>query len=525
MKKALLFAGFCAIAIAVSAQNPFAYGISADGVNVSYTLNADASKVFINLMNGDVLVKAFEAPEGSQTKGSHEVAVDIDDLQPGNYSFQITVQGLPNQEIKEIFTDTGSGQPHQFWSPYGLAVDNNPNSPHFGRVLVTETQANMGATYFAGKNVGAGIYEYDPQGNPVESAEGLYGYNPLKFTNFKYVGGAASTAFHAKKVRITKDGRIFVGVLNTIDNPIYEVNPDDLNAWSPVFDGTINTEGGEGYVYTADQEFLAAPSAAFDVWGEGDDLKFANLGCQYGQNYALGSYTCYEYNLGKNKTISAAPASEDRVTPYTYQYSISSQSVSIAYDADGKGIWYVQYRSTPTEAQPSIKHATINEDGDWEEDYSDITTIARGGGVAWNKDYTMLAMPKNSNVLGVYTVAKENGAPVLTEKYSINTAIRGFNDIAFDYANNIYVCDNGKEYMQLIQLPDSPNGTVVTTPAPMGQEIIITPTAVNDINAKTVSSVQYVNINGQVSNEPFTGINVVVTNYSDGSKTVAKIVK
>ena len=52
-----------------------------------------------------------------------------------------------------------------------------------------------------------------------------------------------------------------------------------------------------------------------------------------------------------------------------------------------------------------------------------------------------------------------------------------------------------------------------------------TVTAVRDITAKTVASVEYVNTNGQVSNVPFEGINVVVTKYADGTKSVTKIVK
>lgn len=46
-----------------------------------------------------------------------------------------------------------------------------------------------------------------------------------------------------------------------------------------------------------------------------------------------------------------------------------------------------------------------------------------------------------------------------------------------------------------------------------------------DISTKTVEKVQYYNMNGQVSDEPYTGINVVVTIYSDGSKDVKKVMK
>ena len=52
------------------------------------------------------------------------------------------------------------------------------------------------------------------------------------------------------------------------------------------------------------------------------------------------------------------------------------------------------------------------------------------------------------------------------------------------------------------------------------------PSAVNDVNAsKSVKSVEYVNLNGQVSSSAFEGINIVVTNYTDGSRTATKVVK
>ena len=47
----------------------------------------------------------------------------------------------------------------------------------------------------------------------------------------------------------------------------------------------------------------------------------------------------------------------------------------------------------------------------------------------------------------------------------------------------------------------------------------------NDVDVKTVEKVQYINVNGQVSDRPYDGINVVVTVYSDGSKTVKKVMK
>lgn len=71
------------------------------------------------------------------------------------------------------------------------------------------------------------------------------------------------------------------------------------------------------------------------------------------------------------------------------------------------------------------------------------------------------------------------------------------------------------------------SGTVkyVVSPIDLKANSIIT--AVTDINAttKTVRQVRYYNLAGIESTEPFDGINVVVTTYTDGSKSTAKILK
>ncbi|MDO4511270.1 MAG: hypothetical protein Q4B68_05570 [Bacteroidales bacterium] len=512
MKKSLLFAGFAALALCASAQNPFAYGLKMDGVTagvvtgtaftVNYSLNADAESAGINVIKiSDMSVAKTVALEGEQLKkGTHAVEITTDGLEADvEYGYMVQTKGAAIDAAKEIFSDFTSGSAHQYWSPYGLACDNNPNSAHFGRVLITECQGNMGGTYFAkASGVGVGLYEYDPQGNPVANQAGTYGYNPFQWTSGTYQSdkSAKSQKFQLKKVRISHDGRIFLGCLNTVNNPIYTVNPDNLGEWTPLFEGTIDADAS-GLVMANETDVVAGPSAAFDVCGEGESTKIVNLASIYGQSYAYGNYTCYEYPIGASNTWSA-PAT-DEVMPYSLQYTISAQSVSVAYDEDGNGIWYCQYRGAPTDAQPAIKHVTWNAtEQEWVEDYSDITTVARGGAIAFNKDYSLLAFPGGNNLLKVYEVSKsEAGAPVLTEKYSVSTStVRGFNDICFDYANNIYVCDNGKEVMQQIQLPIADPTTQV--PCPENQLFTVaTPTAVTDINCAKVATKKVIE-NGQV---------------------------
>ena len=52
-----------------------------------------------------------------------------------------------------------------------------------------------------------------------------------------------------------------------------------------------------------------------------------------------------------------------------------------------------------------------------------------------------------------------------------------------------------------------------------------TPTAITDVNSKAVKSVKYVNLAGVESAQPFDGVNVVVTTYTDGTRSASKVIK
>ena len=66
-------------------------------------------------------------------------------------------------------------------------------------------------------------------------------------------------------------------------------------------------------------------------------------------------------------------------------------------------------------------------------------------------------------------------------------------------------------------LPESEAGSVI---------LELDATAVNDLNAsKDIASVKYINAASQISDVPFDGINVMVVTYTDGSKSVIKVVK
>lgn len=498
MKKSLLLLGMvAALGLSAQAQVPYAYGLKTQGVTdgqlaanatavtIDYSLNAPATGVKVELYNGTELAKTVDlsADSANLTIGNHEVAVPIEGLTAG-----VTYTWKVNVSAPAVTTPTAfSHAQYQFWSPYGIAIDNNTESDHFGRILVTECQPNVPDTYWAKKEgVGVGVYAFDPQLEPIKNAKGTNGFNGgLTWDNYKYKSD--NRVFSFKKVRISKDGRIFVGSLDMVKNPIYEVDPDNLDAWTPLFEGQkASADSTNGNIVDAEGKFIGGLSVAFDVLGEGENLKLVNLSCDQGQVFSFGPYHCYQYNLGTAKSIKTAVTDEQEVLPLSMQYTISAQSASIAYDQNG-GIWYSQYRGTPTDAMPAFVHVTAAGD----EDYKDITTVARGGGVGFNKDYSVLALPTANNEVTLFNVDKDaDGKPVLTKLVSF-ASLRGCNDIAFDWAGNFYTCDNGKELFGGWAIPQTLKAGVIANADATGDPAVITPAPSK--YAFTVSTVTGVN--------------------------------
>ena len=63
-------------------------------------------------------------------------------------------------------------------------------------------------------------------------------------------------------------------------------------------------------------------------------------------------------------------------------------------------------------------------------------------------------------------------------------------------------------------------GALVSAPSNQTQ------TGVEDVQAnKTVAGVKYVNLAGQMSETAFSGVNIVVTTYTDGTTSTVKVIK
>ena len=444
---ALLSAGVANAQTALPAKNAFAYDIKVEKAEnvatVSYKLNAPATAVKVQVWNGETLVKEVDGTlNATDTDNSNSAQIDVADLPEGTNVFKVKVTSEALTAPAEYTTA------YRFYHPAGVAVDKNPESPYFGRVYATECMTTTGSVYQSYRDADhQGLYVFDQKLQPVANASGTYAFKGGQ--TFQSALPNGKQAYDPRKVRITADGRVLVSGQNSNGTVLWEVNPDDLNAvWTPIIAGTANAETYE--VLDADGNFIAAPNVSMDVKGSGEDLKVLMLSTNAkGTAFTSSGYRTDEYNLGTATTWTSAPSAN--INLLSGQFTIAHTNTTVAYDNEG-GIWYNNSRATATAEQPSLVH--VNAAGAI--DYIEETNSRYGGGaIAFNSDFTRLAVASSDKTIIIYGVSKNaEGKPVLTEQVSVATNIgRNCNDIAWDCADNLYIVGNSGEWLKVHSLP------------------------------------------------------------------------
>ena len=498
MKKfTLSLAALALSAMSFAALNPFAYGlkseVSADNseVTISYSLNAEATSVKVVILNGETVVKTLDCADKGLVKGDYTVTVPAAEL-PANVdlTWKVEVTGA------EVLAPTQHDVLYSLYHPSAVDIDNNPENATFGLILTNEGMHKVkGVDGYISTGYGAGIYAFTPAFEPISNGENPGFNGGIEFTNGR-ADNSEATAYSPRRVRISDDGRIFVTSLNTDGNYLWEVNPENLDEWNPVFKGVNVNEYAE--IVDADGNFIVGPNCGFDVKGVGEDLKLM----MYSVNTrgitaaAMGGFKCAEYNLGVATEWTAVPSKVWIDGLYAINYS----GTQVTYDNEG-GVWVSSYREKTNDSNPGLVH--INANG--EVDYVALLNYVRQAGLRFNNDFTKMivagvkegtANPKKATI---YTVSKdEAGKPVLTEDMVIDMATLGnnLNDFAFDYAGNLYGVSNSGEKIVAWAMPHATDA-VVATPAAKAYVLNLSPTTLVE-NLELAPEVQKVVRNGQV---------------------------
>ena len=198
----LLISVFCCTLFAAE-PNPYAYDLMVSSydaeqfkVVLKYSLNAPATSVKIYAKDSQAnsyLLKEF----GTRNAGTHSVEIDLfaamqGGVPPGEDLFWYVEVKCAARSSKAVTC----GRKINFRSPFSIDIDNNPNSPYFGRIVTT--QANSNET--------RGVKAYKPDFTQIGSN---YIGSIVKFPSGNWYNNTHLTPF---RIRVLQDGtgRIFV---------------------------------------------------------------------------------------------------------------------------------------------------------------------------------------------------------------------------------------------------------------------------------------------------------------------------
>ena len=419
-----------------------------------FTLNEDASSVFITVYKEGETLTSYNA--GALNKGAQVITNPFGTT---NYdTWSVTASSRPVAYPVKISDDSPI---FQFYSGRGVAVDNNPESPFFGRVYVSES---AGGLISEGTPVNQkGIYILDAALSDVTN-QGAKSYTG----NIAW-GANVNASYQYAPRGITTDasGKVYISDSSFGNSGIYIMDAaHPASDFSPLFGGTLNTSNGQ---VTVDGTFIHDPIEDIKIIGSGTETKLFT----YNRPASPVAGGIYRYDIGTAVLpwVSAPSATiyDDMQNGNLLQNSYGQ----IASDTHG-GWWMCQYRAgTGGASVPALIHAT---NGKLDYNCSSSLPSSYQGAMAVNADGSALAIGTKAGKVEVFNVVYDaSNKPTLTAKCSIDwgEATDYLQNMAFDAAGNLYLISNYNERLMVYSLPKSDN--TYTTHASVKQSTGITP--------------------------------------------------
>ena len=520
MKKYLLLLLFVTLsfstAFAVEGLNPYAYNLSWQQTNnnrtlqVSYCLNAPAKSVTIEILNEQGNVAASFSGPTTETKYDRNktptVTPNVVNINMAELVNKVPMGTDLQWRIKVTGTSpsvpTKVSQTYNIYCPQGVAVDNNPMSENFGRILFTETLDGASVTtknYYtkspyeantAGK-IKAGVYALSPDFRKItENSTPEKGGNTftqvLKAFSSGY--GEFDGGHQPWQVCISEDSRIFVSSGDKrADGVIVWELSQDLKTWTPVIKGTWDAN----WQMMNGGNFYAGFNCSMDVKGSGDNLTLLLYSATQSavKDHTFAGFVLAEYPLGTAETFTGTPTIVNSFK--NKKYGLVYDKANVIYDGEG-GFWFAASRAMNKTDQANLVH--VNKNG-VQACYEYASTFYGGAGVKVHKSsktgakWLIKGTERSSASNGrfhIYSVSYNYNTNKTTysEEYEVITTGLGrdHNAFAIDYAENLFVVGNRGEKIQAYALPYVGHKTT-----PAKQAMKLTAPTYNNIYTVTIN--------------------------------------
>lgn len=421
---------------ATAEPNIYASELKAVGPNtVQFTLNGDATNVVVNLIKNGEIVRTISL--GARPKGVNTVEMeglaDLTEFDGGEYEWSITAEGqqLENAEDAEPGQVSLNGDPMlDIANTRGVAIDNNPESPFFGRIYATSVEANGKK----GERMGTGLYILNAACEDVTSQGGT-----------PYAGGESWSGNSGPyRPAVAPNGDVYICDWTDSHSGVWVMNPAaPKENWRPVFGGTRNADG---LSKTADGAQIHGSIPGMFITGTGDETTLYTIDEDFVSSVDPNAFVILSYNLGTTTSPwNVAPTREYKVDSNI----LKNGNQDLASDGRG-GAWICQYRYQ-ADAYPCAMHYNLTTG---QIDYTSVVdgkeSIFNGsypvGGMGVSPDGKYVAIPNGNEIVVAEVTFDDNGVPSLKYKWGVGSTYgdRTF-DADFDVAGNLYVAfnDNG----------------------------------------------------------------------------------
>lgn len=451
MKRLLLILSaltFVILSTTAADLNPFAYDLSVVSydaenfkVTLQYSLNAPASSVKIYAKDGagtSYLLKEF----GTRSARTYTVEVDLMDA--------MVNKGVPAGEELSWYVDVtcsrrsateACGRKIDFRSPFSIDIDNNPNSPYFGRIVTT--QANNNST--------RGIRAYNPDFTQI--GENYIG-SIVTFPSGNWYDDTHVTPF---RIRVLQDGtgRIFVSSADVGQTTyMWQVNPANLNDWSVFLTSAEMITLTE---HPDNDDSMANHNFDFRKKSNGEwELLLLSSSINADNKKLASGYAhsgIYTLNADLSKKSYTEYITNKQGAPHAVvddKFIASVVAGNAQFDPNGNILYSSFQLSHDPEESALIHHQVQNEV--FAKGYHSFERLKRkntsSGGMRYSGDFTKLAVAAGNqtkevsicsvnHTQGYMTISSLESVDMISATHSTSAYIV---DFAWDYASNLYAC-------------------------------------------------------------------------------------
>ncbi len=427
----------------------------------SYRLNEDATDVTLQLFYEGAVIQ--QKPFGVQTKGAQSLSIDSAEIlwperhNDDHLAWAIKATAEPINAISKLSNDD---TPFQFYRPFGVAVDNNPESEFFGRVYVTNTKTGACS---AGRTTANGLFAFDA---------GLNALNTSAYTGGVAWNDATTNGNSPFRLNVAPDGRVFLCDWSDAHSGIWIAPQGGITGnFTQLFQGTND---GTGICTNTSGDSIHGSISACWVEGSGVDTKLYTMD----EDYLVGGKpgNMLRYDLGESTSWTLKP-SAIAFNNAANDTPIVNWTLKMVSDQHG-GWWIIQYRYAENSQQPSLIHVQ-NGLIDYNTGGEQLLDNSRNGGLAVNQNGSRIATTSQQQINVWDVTYKEDGSfesisPAFEiTKDTISGLGASSNDVAFDPAGNLYYVSNTSERLVVIGLPKADNSfvtaarSVFTLPLPV----------------------------------------------------------